>query len=249
MAREPGISISIVSHNQSRMVKDLVHSIQKVEDTGSIEIIITENLPSEEALNDLEIPNLSKLKNPKPLGFAANQNNAFRRARGTYFCILNPDVILIEPVFHTLITDIEQNHGDILAPLVVNSNNEIQDSFRALPTPMSILKRLIVSSKPRMLPVPEGPIYPDWVAGIMLIMHRDVFSKLGGFDERYRMYFEDVDFCSRARLAGHKVMLEPNCRIVHDAQRLSHRDPSLALKHFTSAVRFFSSAVYRQVRA
>jgi len=242
------ISISIVSHGQAAMVRSLIQSLQKVEELDRTEIIITENLPTDSTSYEYSDSNMIQINNQVPKGFAENQNEAFKHATGAYFCIINPDVIFIEPVFQSLIENVENKRGDILAPLVVNSMDEIQDSFRPLPTPLSLLNRLVGSKRPVSHPPLEGPIYPDWLAGIFLFMRREIFSNLNGMDERYKLYFEDVDFSSRARIAGYKIMFDPSRKIVHDAQRSSHRDPYLALKHLSSGVRFFRSDVYKQVR-
>jgi N-acetylglucosaminyl-diphospho-decaprenol L-rhamnosyltransferase len=75
-----------------------------------------------------------------------------------------------------------------------------------------------------------------------------IYRQLGGLDERYRLYFEDVDFCTRAKLAGLKLLVEPGLRVQHDASRSSHRNFYYFLLHTRSALRFFSSAVYRQAQ-
>ena len=83
---------------------------------------------------------------------------------------------------------------------------------------------------------------------MFLLMRRDVFEALGGFDERYHLYFEDVDLGCRARLAGYRLVVRPECRIVHAAQRASRRSLRPLLQHTISAIRFFSSPVYSKVR-
>ena len=249
MAKQPLISISIVSHGQGDMVLRLLQSIRDYETEDDLEIIITENLLGESGfLNGFNDRPITKIVNDNIKSYAANHNQAFGEATGEYFCILNPDAIIIEPVFQALIENIENGRADIVAPLVVDSIGEIQDSYRPLPTPFSILIRIAGLKQSQSNPPLDDPIYPDWLAGIILFMRREIYSNLNGMDERYRMYFEDVDFSSRARIAGNMIMLDPSRKIVHDAQRSSRQNPSLALRHFSSGVRFFKSDVYKQVR-
>jgi GT2 family glycosyltransferase len=88
----------------------------------------------------------------------------------------------------------------------------------------------------------------DWVAGFFMLFRSGVFERLGGFDERYFLYYEDVELCSRARLAGSKIVWMPGVKVVHDARRHSHRDAKFLYWHLRSIARFFASPVYRAAR-
>lgn len=243
------ISISIVSHGQLNFVANLLRTIDEYEDPSNLEFIITENLSSYDIqLDYLKNSSIRTITNYKPKGFAANHNQAFKHATGEYFCIINPDVLFVGSFLSGLIDDIESGTGDIVAPLVVNSTNEVQDSFRSLPTPKEILLRRIRSTGKTNPPQEHEEIYPDWIAGIFLLMKSETYDLLGGFDERYHMYFEDVDFGSRARFLGLRLFINTQYRISHDAQRESHRNFSHLFNHTVSAIRFFTSPVYRNVR-
>jgi hypothetical protein len=245
------ISISIVSHGQTELVRRLLRSLLEVAHGDCrLEIVLTENLPSSmvdvESFEELEI---NRLVNPRPKGLAANQNQAFRHANGDYFCILNPDVTLVEPVFEPLAAHIQRGRGDIVAPLVVDTQDSALDSFRDLPTPAELLKRRL--SRSSMLLPPEKLqeiVHPDWIAGTFLLMPRRVFEDLGGMDEGYFLYFEDVDFCSRARLAGLTLLVDTSVRIVHEPRRASKRNLVYLAHHLKSAWHFFTSPVYKVVR-
>jgi GT2 family glycosyltransferase len=81
-----------------------------------------------------------------------------------------------------------------------------------------------------------------------MLFPRQVFEQLHGFDERYFLYYEDVDMCGRLQLAGYKVAVCPQAQIVHHAQRSSHRSLKYLRWHLASMLRFFFSPVYRQLR-
>jgi GT2 family glycosyltransferase len=91
-------------------------------------------------------------------------------------------------------------------------------------------------------------VYPDWVSGFFMLCRSSAFRELGGFDERYFLYYEDIDLCTRARLAGWKNAWLPGVTVVHDARRRSHRDAKYLLWHLRSIARFFASPVYRAAR-
>ncbi len=249
-ASSPLISVSIVSHGHTPFVERLLSSIATYEKDLDAEIIITENTG-----NGSKFPKevggikVIQFQNQRPRGFAENHNNAFSQARGKYFCLLNPDTLFVEQIFPELLKHIEAGRGDVVAPMVVDESGKPQDSYRDLPNPLELIQRRILHQTTLDRSVPAGELVnPEWIAAIFLLMRDDTYRKLGGLDERYYLYFEDVDFCSRVRLAGLKLLVDTSLRVHHDAQRASRRDPRYLTWHLQSAWRFFTSAVYWQAR-
>jgi GT2 family glycosyltransferase len=245
------ITFSVVSHGDADRIGRLLASLQNHEkDTKRFQIILTDNLEKE--LPDFDASSwasLHLLRNSTPLGFAHNHNNAFKLAQGEWFAIINPDLVFERPVFDKLIDRLQADRNIILAPHIVDETGHIQDSFRSLPTPLELIRRRLPGYKFRAPGTDrDGLIHPDWIAGMFLFMNHEVYRKLGGMDERYRLYFEDVDLCTRARLAGIRIMVDTNVRVRHNAQRSSRRKLFYLLLHTQSALRFFASPVYRQAR-
>jgi N-acetylglucosaminyl-diphospho-decaprenol L-rhamnosyltransferase len=243
------ISISIVSHGQTSLVNRLLNNLNQHHQGVDLEVILTENIPPVEPVSDQTVNfAIHRITNSKPRGLAANHNQAFKRSNGDFFCLINPDVVLIENIFTRLIANIQDKLGDITAPLIVNNKGEVQDSFRSLPTPFALLKRLVHSNTSHVDLIKEDYIHPDWIAGIILCMRRETFQQLGGMDESYYLYFEDVDFCCRARLAGFHVLLDTRVRAIHEAGRHSRKNIRYFLMHVRSAGRFFLSKTYQEGR-
>jgi GT2 family glycosyltransferase len=187
------------------------------------------------------------LRNKQQLGFAQNHNNAFKISKGSYFAILNPDLIVEQPIFEPLIAGLHKHQANVIAPKIVDENGTVQDSFRALPSPMELIRRRLPGYKFKPYqPDHAGLIRPDWIAGMFWLMKADVYHQLGGMDERYRLYLEDVDFCTRARLKGMKLLVDSQMQVRHDAQRSSRRKLYYLFLHTQSALRFFTSPIYRQ---
>ena len=90
--------------------------------------------------------------------------------------------------------------------------------------------------------------YPDWVAGMFMLFPHEVFQNIGGFDERYFLYYEDVDLCARLTLANYRILLCSTVSVVHDARRSSHKNLRYMRLHLTSMLRFFFSSVYRKLQ-
>jgi GT2 family glycosyltransferase len=76
---------------------------------------------------------------------------------------------------------------------------------------------------------------------MFMLIPAAVFRKIGGFDERYFLYYEDVDLCARMRLGGYDIRLCPNAKVIHEARRQSHRDLRYFRWHLASILRFFFS--------
>ena len=102
---------------------------------------------------------------------------------------------------------------------------------------------------------PEPPGYeagdpdttPDWVGGMFMLFTRETFDAVGGFDERYHLYYEDVDICARVRTSGKEIVLCPTVEVIHDAQRQSHTSPRFFAWHVVSMLRFFFSKPFRRL--
>lgn len=244
------ITISIVSHGDADKLPHLIESILKQEfnTDARFELILTDNLKN-------ELPNIDRapweslhiLRNEHPLGFAENHNRAFENACGEYFAILNPDLFFDRPIFEALVASLQKHQADLIAPQIVDGMGELQDSFRPLPSPFELVQRRLPGYKfEPFKPDSEGMIHPDWIAGMFWLMPSETYRKLGGMDKKFRLYLEDVDFCTRARLRGMKIMVDANVQVRHDAQRSSRKSIKYLFWHLQSAFRFFTSRVYFQ---
>jgi hypothetical protein len=85
----------------------------------------------------------------------------------------------------------------------------------------------------------DGPFYPEWVAGMFMLFRREAFARLGGFDEGFFLYYEDVDICVRAWRQSLPVLVCPGVAVVHDARRDSHRSLRHLRWHLASIGRYF----------
>ncbi|MDD5333369.1 MAG: glycosyltransferase [Rhodoferax sp.] len=249
---EPGttdISISVVSHAQITLVAELLRGLEAHCRDSRFELILTlnrdETLPF--ALDSFSYP-IKLLRNGSHKGFGANQNQAFSHASGRNFCVINPDIRLASNPFPALLSSLDNSSVGVVAPLVMNENGQLEDSARRFPTPFRILGKLFGRGWGPDYVVDAAPVCPDWVGGMFMLFPRHVFERLGGFDEGYFLYYEDVDICARLRLRGQEARLCPGACVVHQAQRHSHRNFRYLAWHLRSMLRFFLSSVYWQTR-
>ncbi len=236
------ISISVVSHFQEKLVKDLLYDLSTKIDPALIEVILTRNVyePLTFSLDDL--PFLVKLvDNAEPKGFGANHNAAFRHAVGEWFCVMNPDIRLSNNPFLFLLEEIVRLQGAVIAPMTVSPAGEREDSMRHFPTLHSLAMKALGACNGLYDYAPGDPTFAaDWVGGMFMLFKADAFRRVCGFDEGFFLYYEDVDICIRLWKAGGKVLACPSVAVVHDAQRTSRRQMRYMRWHASSMARYFA---------
>lgn len=234
----PSVSISVVSHGQGALVGTLLADLAARVSTP-LEVTVTVNVPETLAFDRarFDFP-IRIIENPAPKGFAANHNAAFHATRGAAFCVLNPDIRVERDPFPELLQCLRDPSVAVAAPLIRNPAGGIEDSARRFPTPFSLLRKTWSRRIEVDYPIGSETIYPDWVAGMFMLIPREVFASLQGFDERYFLYYEDVDLCARIRLAGKRVVLCPSAVAIHDARRRSMSSLRFARWHASSMTRY-----------
>ena len=180
------------------------------------------------------------IQNSHPKGFGANHNQAFKRSREDFFCVVNPDILLTSDPFEQLISLLSVDNVGVVSPVLVDSRGNLQDSARLFPTPGRIMSRIFRWRGGEYdYPLSNDCISPDWVAGMFMVFPSHVYENIGGFDERYFMYCEDADICMRLKNSGYTVLLNTRASAVHNPRRNSHRSPMHLWWHLTSLLRFF----------
>lgn len=201
------------------------------------QIILTLNVPESVALPD--DARVTVIGNAQPKGFGANHNAAFACCTQTFFCPLNPDIEFDRNPFPALSTALGDKRVALVAPLVRSPDGNIEDSMRHFPTPGSLLMKALGGSDGRYI-VREGEaeFSPEWVAGMFMLFRSRDFHDLGGFDERFFLYYEDVDICVRVWRKGMRILACPKAGVIHDARRDSRRSLRHLRWHLGSMARF-----------
>ena len=239
------ISVSIVSHGHDRHVRSLFADIAGL-GRSDLEVLLTLNTKQDRVLQRVRaaLP-LTILANETPRGYAANHNAAFRAARGEFFCVVNPDVRLPDDPFDRLLEPLQDARIALAAPFVLESDGRPQPTYRPVPTPGRLFMKAL-GFKDAVPNPPEQDVFPDWVGGMFMLFRREPFAAVRGFDERYYLYYEDVDICCRLWLAGYKICVSRDAVVVHEGQRASRRSLRYLRWHLQSIWKFFRSPVYRR---
>jgi N-acetylglucosaminyl-diphospho-decaprenol L-rhamnosyltransferase len=232
------ITASIVSHGHGDLVDRLIGDLVRCASPGLTHLVLTLNLPEPEPPCLAAAPfQVHVRRNTAPLGFAANHNRAFAACTTPWFAILNPDLRLDTDVFSSMV-DAAGPRDALLAPRVVEVDGTFADAIRRLPTPWQLMIRLLGRREPAPL------AQADWLAGMCLLARSEAFAAVGGFDQRYRLYCEDVDLCLRLRLAGWRMRLVPEAVVEHAAQRASRRSLRHLHWHVSSLLRLWTSTAF-----
>ena len=241
------VSISIVSHAHGQLVRMLLNDLAE-HCAVPCEILLTLNIPEELAFDLESFPfDIKVIRNTYAHGFAANHNAAFLRASGKFFCVLNPDIRICSDPFPSLLACVRQENVGVAAPRVVNSRGEVEDSARPFPTPSILVAKALGLASGRYA-IEDSVFFPDWVAGMFMLFPNEIFRRIGGFDESYFLYYEDIDLCARLRIAGYRTALCPDAVVIHDARRSSHHSLKYFVWHARSILRFFLSDAYSRCR-
>ena len=235
------ISISIVSHGHGQLLMDLLSDLAALPHESDIELILTLNIEEEKPLGPIQLPFPYRIiQNPSPKGFGANHNAAFSHSKGQYFCVLNPDVRLPTNPFPALVRALSDNTVGLVAPVVRCPQGALEDSARHFPTLRGLIRKALGRSDGRHdLSRMNSTHRVEWVAGMFMLARSDDLRGVGGFDDGFFLYYEDVDLCIRLWSAGRAVAVCKDVEVIHDAQRQSRVDPKHFGWHLRSMARYF----------
>ena len=232
------LTIQIVNFRSRHCLRECLFSIgENLPADISAEIIIINN--DEESLENVFGINggsaVQIIEIKKNVGFGQAHNAGFRQARGEYVLFLNPDTKIPSGALSVLLDIFAGNEKvGIVAPLLVDSAGKIEsDCFGSRRTPLSMIGgKIFLKKNPA---VTENEIFEtDWVSGGAMMARRDVFEKVGGFDENFFMYFEDVDLCRRMKKLGHRVMIHPGVRVFHESGKSFENEREKKKHYYTS---------------
>ena len=234
----------MISHAQGELVDRLLQDLATLPRGTVRQVIVTINRPDDRWVpSGVErLKGLLVLRNTAPLGFGANHNRAFQHCTEPFFSIVNPDIRVGADPFGPLIETLVRDEACVLAvPVQASPRGERETFARPVPTPWNVAARRLF---PRRQRTRVAEVHPHWVAGAFMLWRSRCYGELGGFDERYYLYCEDVDICLRLQLSGRRFAVVETARVVHEARRGSTRSLRYTAWHVTSLLRLWLSPVF-----
>jgi N-acetylglucosaminyl-diphospho-decaprenol L-rhamnosyltransferase len=245
------VSIIIVNWNTRELLTQCLQSLHDTMSSLTLETIVVDNASTDGSVEMVrrEFPQTRLIQNTENVGFARANNQAMALSGGRYMLLLNSDAIAMPGAIQSLLTlaDAEPRAGVVGAQLL-----NPDGSFQASHTPFPTLRQefLILTGLARLLrgrwypsrgaEEERGPQVVDYVEGACLLARRQAVEEVGGLDEEYFMYAEEVDWCYAMREKGWQVWYQPAAKVIHrgggsSQNRRTQREGDL----YRSRVRFF----------
>ncbi len=250
----PELSVCIVNWNTRTDLELAVSSVLQADLGLATEVIVLDNASSDGSADMIaaRFPEVRLLRSPENLGFARGYNRAAGEAAGRYLLLLNPDTVTRPGALRTLYAFLEANpKAGAAGPRLLNRDESLQFSCRRFPRPVAALFRNTPLGKlfPRNRYTREylmtdwghdAPRDVDWISGAAMCIRRETWEQVGGFDEGFFMYAEDMDWCLRAHRAGWGISYVPQAVVMHCIGRSSDQVPvRMVIQFHRSMARFY----------
>lgn len=252
------LSVIILNYNVRFFLEQCVASVQEGLSNIEGEIIVVDNDSSDDSCEMIEsrFPNVKLIKNNSNLGFPKGNNIGVAQAKGDYICILNPDTVVAEDTFQKILAFAEkqENLGIVGCKLIDGSGNFLPESKRGIPTPFVALTKIFGLYK----------LFPSWelfnryyaqhlsenetgkvgiLVGAFMIMKRNLYNEIGGFDENCFMYSDDIDLSFMVSKSGKNNYYFHETSVIHYKGESTVKD-GLYMKRFREAMQFFYKKHY-----
>ena len=224
------VSAVIVNYNAGETLGDLVRAL--ITQCSVARVVVVDNASSDGSLRHLESEvqdaRLRLVKNTDNRGFAAACNQGAALAESAYILFINPDCRISAQALVSLQAGMEARPDTAMSgPLILNTDGSEQRGCRRyLPDPRRALMRVLGLGKPDAqgnvagfdltgTPLPSGPVPVEAISGACMLVKREAFTRVGGWDEGYFLHCEDLDLCMRLGMQGLGVLFVPDAVVSH----------------------------------
>jgi GT2 family glycosyltransferase len=222
------LSVVIVNWNVRDLLRRCLASVLGSAPGASAAVIVVDNASSDGSVEMVraEFPQVTLIANTHNRGFPAAINQGIAAAQGRYVLLLNADTKVLDDALATLARYLDA-HPDVglVSPQLVSPDGSVQSSRRRFPTlltlflestwleplaPRSLLRRYYVQDQPD-----NATLDVDWTMGAAMLVRRETVHQVGGMDEGFFMYSEELEWCRRIKAAGWRVVYHPAAQIIH----------------------------------
>jgi len=248
------VSVVIVNYNVRDFLKNALLSLRRSLEGLQAEIFVVDNASDDGSVDMMraDFPDVHLIANSVNAGFAKANNQALTLSTGRYLLLLNPDTLIQEDTIRTLIRFFEE-HADagMAGCKILNPDGTLQlPCRRSFPTPWVAFTK--VSGLSALFPKskifakynltyldPDDTYEVDAISGSFMMLRRSVYEAIGGLDESFFMYGEDLDWCYRVQQSGWKLYYVPDTKIIHYKGESTKRSSIDEVKVFYNAMRLF----------
>jgi N-acetylglucosaminyl-diphospho-decaprenol L-rhamnosyltransferase len=263
----PPLAVIIVNYNAGAHLAACLDSIARDRRLDGAEVFVVDNDSTDgsERAAECRGPRVRLVRNRTNRGFGAAVNQAAGMTGASRLLLLNPDCEVSEGAVDLLLAALDRDpRAAVAAPQLLDEDGSTQASARGDPSAAtglfgrhSLLARVFPDAAPARRNLPARDIVAsgvesaevDWVMGACMLLRRDAFDEVHGFDEGYFLYWEDADLCRRLRMRGYRTLYIPAARVRHAGARSAESSRAarrIAMRHFhRSAYRYYATHVAR----
>ncbi|MFT5963828.1 MAG: GT2 family glycosyltransferase [Flavobacterium sp.] len=247
------LSVIILNYNVRYFLELCVLSVENALERIDGEIIVIDNNSSDDSCTMMQqrFPRVKLIQNKENFGFSKGNNIGVEQANGEYICILNPDTVVAEDTFTKVLAFAESKKdlGIVGVKLIDGAGNFLPESKRGTPTPFVAFTKMMGLYKIRLKVEMFGRYYAqhlredetakvDILVGAFMLMKRQLYLDLGGFDENCFMYSDDIDLSYRMLQKGKSNYYYHETTVLHYKGESTIRD-GVYMKRFQEAMNFF----------
>jgi len=229
------LSIVILNYKSKGLLKQCLKGIELLNLDFSYEVIVVDNASGDNCKEMIKnsFPDVRFIQASENLGYAGGNNLGLKKSKGKCVMIVNPDILILTNEIPQMINYLKENPNvGILGPKLINPDGSVQYSCYRFPKfLMPFYRRTFLGKLPLLNKKVENYLMADWdhkttrevdwLLGGCILIRREAMDKVGYLDERFWMYFDDVDYCRRFWEAGYKVVYFAEAEVVHYHQRTS----------------------------
>ncbi len=245
------LSVIIINYNVRFFLEQCLLSVIKACENISYEIIVIDNNSidgSREMIKD-SYSQVKLISNPENIGFSKANNIGVSKANGKYLLILNPDTVIAEDTLQKIIdfAEKQENLGVLGVKMIDGSGSFLPESKRNIPTIKIATKKIIGNSENYYANyISENEVSEvEILTGAFMLLKRKIYLEVGGFDEDYFMFGEDIDLCYKILNKGYQNIYFGKSSIIHYKGESTIKDASY-LKNFYGAMQIFFKKHYRE---
>jgi GT2 family glycosyltransferase len=250
------LSVIIVNWNVSAMLARCLETLFAHATELILEVIVVDNASTDDSLTMLatRFPQVQRIANQENVGFAAANNQGLTASRGRYRLLLNPDTEVLDQALSRMVQYMDSHpQVGVLSPRLMLPDGTIQGGAAGyFPCPRTLfyyafMLQVLFPRRVRALWLDEksyraDEIAVDWVSGACLMLREEILAQVGGLDDSYFMYAEDIDWCYRIKQAGWQVICLSKLTIIHHiGGSTSQRSPGFVAQHIKGLDRYYRS--------
>ena len=208
----------IVSFNARADLERCLESLHVTPPAASHEIVVVDNASSDGSAEAArQWPQVRVIAQTANRGFASGNNAGIRATTGEAILLLNSDTVVTPGALDRLLAELGRDPGvAVVGPRLVDGAGRPELSFGRMIGPINELRqKRRAGNAEEVEKLTRQRHYPDWVSGACLLVRRADAEAVGGLDERFFMYTEDVDFCAAIRARGRRILFAPEVEVVH----------------------------------